>query len=842
MATVQTGIATSFIDFTRASNATVTDSDGLVKWAPHNLLTNSENFDAAAWIKPQATVAANSIAAPNGTSTADTILDTAVSNIHYVAQSITAYSPVGLTLTVSAFCKAGTLNYATVGVTDISVGNLYAVAVFNLSSGTLATSGAVGTGYSIVGTPTITFVGSGWYLCTVTVVVGTSASFLHAAIGANKTGVITASAGGFESYLGNGSGIYAWGAHVYRSDLGGMQPNTSAYPMYNPTTPKNLLGFTESFASGWTGTNGGLQSSGVEVVTNGTFASDVSGWTALNGGSIAWSSGAAVVTGAGANTTGVYQPITCVIGKTYRFQATCTLGTATVAEVAVNATAVGSGGSLGTTYGYLPSSQTFVGYFTATATTHSVVLMPRGVGLTATFDNVTVQEVVAYEAPNGLQTARAVEATSANGTLLSSLSLLASPYTFSVWLKRKTGSGNVQLTVDGTTYATVSVTDTWTRFSTTLTPTAGTKTPGIRLVTSGDAVYAWGAQLSDSASLDPYVPDYGAANTSAAYYGPRRDFDSAGVCKGLLVEEQRSNLVLQSAMGTALASWQGNGSTRTLSTEIAPDGTQSAMQIVVTANSGLNLSQSIATVVGQIYTSSMWLKGTSGQKIYFLATDSAAAQELITFTGSWQRVTKTFTATGTTSFIGCEIFNRSGGAHLTNVTFNAWGAQYELGSFATSYIPTGAATATRNADVASVSTQAFPYSSTAGSFVVNFQTFGVAANNPRLIGTELASDVSLLFVGSAVTVGTWNGSVALSVTGSNNTVVPLKAAIAHDGSGRAVCYAAGTVQSDANTAPSFTSMRIGSGNGGSTALNGHIRQITYLPRRISNTELQTRTA
>ena len=134
--------------------------------------------------------------------------------------------------------------------------------------------------------------------------------------------------------------------------------------------------------------------SGSELVTNGTFASNVSGWTALNGGSIAWSSGAAVVTGAGANTTGVYQPITCVIGKTYRFQATCTLGTATIAEVAVNASAAGSGGSLGTTYGYLSSSQTFVAYFVATATTHSVVLMARGVGLTATFDNVTVTEAV----------------------------------------------------------------------------------------------------------------------------------------------------------------------------------------------------------------------------------------------------------------------------------------------------------------------------------------------------------------------------------------------------------------------------------------------------------------
>jgi hypothetical protein len=160
---------------------------------------------------------------------------------------------------------------------------------------------------------------------------------------------------------------------------------------------------------------------GTNVVSNGDFASDVSGWSAFNGGSVAWASGAAVVTGAGANTTGVIQPITCVIGRTYRFQVTCTLGTATVAEAAINATAVGGGGSLGTTYGYFASSQTFVGYFVATATTHSVVLMPRGVGLTATFDNVIVQEAVldrSYKAALASLTGTITKSQLATGTSL----------------------------------------------------------------------------------------------------------------------------------------------------------------------------------------------------------------------------------------------------------------------------------------------------------------------------------------------------------------------------------------------------------------------------------------
>lgn len=78
MATSVTGKATEFIQFTRASNATVTDSDGKVKWAPHNLLLASEQFDSASWTKATITssnpsVVANAGVAPNGTITADRV-------------------------------------------------------------------------------------------------------------------------------------------------------------------------------------------------------------------------------------------------------------------------------------------------------------------------------------------------------------------------------------------------------------------------------------------------------------------------------------------------------------------------------------------------------------------------------------------------------------------------------------------------------------------------------------------------------------------------------------------------------------------------------------------------
>lgn len=183
------------------------------KTGRRNLLIYSEEFDTVGWSKVQTTISANSQIAPNGTATADTLLDTAATDIHYAAQNITALSPAGKTYTVSAYAKASTLNFMTLGISDISSGTLYAVAVFNLSTGAVATSGAAGTGYAITSS-SISAVGSGWYRCVVTVTAGTSASFLRAVIAPNKTGIISAGAGGFEVYLGNGSGIFIWGAQL----------------------------------------------------------------------------------------------------------------------------------------------------------------------------------------------------------------------------------------------------------------------------------------------------------------------------------------------------------------------------------------------------------------------------------------------------------------------------------------------------------------------------------------------------------------------------------------------------------------------------------------------------
>ena len=761
-----TGIATSFIDFTRASNATVTDSDGKVKWAPHNLLTNSESFDAAAWFKSGANATANAGAAPNGTTTADKLVETAATTSFLAVQSITGASyPVTFAVYVKAAERTAMYLRLYIGT------NNWEAAVFDLATGTNSQNASGSASTFTQKTQSIETIGNGWYRCSITAI------FPSASVGCNvmlsnvASGLTFATASGEYSYAGVASnGLFVWGAAAYRSDLGGMQPNTSAYPMYNPTTPKNLLGYTEALSN--------------------------AAWVVLNGGA--------------------------------------------------------SAPTKGTTSGTKPN------------------------GLTGTIDTLTIPAVAASQWSALYQNAGAAFANI--------------PITFSVYARVASGSATIYLNVEdigagpsgGNFIASTAKTldTTWQRISVTGTRTT---TVGNSIVVIGFdtrcaagqtnaspiTVELWGAQLSDSASLDPYVPVYGAAVTSAAYYGPRRDFDPVTLaCKGLLVEEQRANLLLYSAQFDD-ASWIKGSATVTANAGVAPDGASTADKIVEdTSTNSHSVRRSAGVANATVYTYSAFIKaagrtqvvlqyfdGTTNKYPVFDLTTGAKVTDngigtswTATNVGNgWWRFSITVTSASVST--ECYIYPASGGTN--GYTGNGidgilvWGAQLEAGSFATSYIPTGAATATRNADVASVSTQAFPYSQTEGTMVVS-GTFVAPSQS------GVSSMVSLNNGSSAESINIYRQSSQIQ---NNVTVVGVPQAgytitAPADLTKSAIAYKLNDTNSAVNgtaqttdttcTVPTVDRMEIGRLWGGSFGANGWIRQITYLPRRISNAELVTR--
>jgi hypothetical protein len=680
-----TGFATDLITFSRGSLATVTDSNGYIKWAPHNLLLASEQFDGSSWTKSSATVAANSIAAPNGTTTADTIAASGANGT-----TLQSYSAIAVSYVFGVWLRRKT-----------GAGNIQ-IAADN-------------------GTYTTVTITNDWALYTVT---------QTPTAGTKSAGI---------RIVTSGDEVYAWGAYLYRSDLGGMQANASAYPYYNPSTPKNLLGFTELLTTGWTNTN-------------------------------------------------------------------------------------------------------------------------------------TTDTQVAVAAPNGSANSIDVAATAGNGTLLASLSLLASPYTFSIWLRRKTGTGTVEITVDGTTYVTAAVTADWQRFSTTLTPTAGTRTPGIRIVTSGDAVYAWGAQLSDSASLDPYVGSYGAAPSPAAAYGPRLDYDpSTLAAKGLLVEEQRTNLLTYSDQFNN-AAWTKTNSSVTANAVASPDGSVTADKLVEDNTSNAHsVNGAVSVTNGITYTATVYAKAAERSFIVIqpiadsryaffnlsngtvgVTNGSPTATSITNVGGGWYRCSITVAATST-AVTATYIYVASADGTISYTGDGTsgvylYGAQLEAGAFATSYIPTAAATVTRNADVAFVATSQFPYNATEGALVVSADYIG---QNPgvtyfaalddgttnNFMGTRRnpGGEASLIVLASAVNQVIITGAII-----PNNTT--FKSSFAYKLNDYALTLNGALSGTDTTgTVPSVSRLSLGN-IANILQMSGHIRQITYIPRRLTNAELQARTA
>jgi len=298
------------ITFSRTSNATLIGSNGQLQYAPHNLLTYSEQFDNAAWTKTQSTIAANSVAAPDGTTTADKIVeDTAVTVSHYV-QSPIITPAANIAHAGSVYVKAAERRY--IAVTLTGGGGPDRGAFFDGLTGAYTGGFAGGLPY------TVTDVGNGWFRYALTDTPASAASYalrVYVCDAANNT-----------LYTGNGtSGIYVWGAQL---NVGALQPyyqtDASAYygPRfdYNPTTlaPLGLLIEEQR-------TNSCLYSNDLSQAN----------WSKGSTVSVSYNTVAApdgtttadtitVVTGAD---TGVHQSIACSSSTAYTFSLYVKLGT-----------------------------------------------------------------------------------------------------------------------------------------------------------------------------------------------------------------------------------------------------------------------------------------------------------------------------------------------------------------------------------------------------------------------------------------------------------------------------------------------------------------------------------
>jgi hypothetical protein len=246
-------------------------------YAGHNLVTYSEQFDNSVWNKASVTVSVNSTQSPNGTATADTMLETATTAVHglwmsYGAGTITDY-------TWSIYVKANGRTWAVINAYCDSSNKLTYFDLTNIVVGTNA-SGS---------TATITPVGNGWYRCAVTRSVTSTATL--------GLEVWATTADNTSTYPGDiTKGLYVWGAQLERASF--LGPYVRTVDATSPA-PINNNGYRiHTYTTTGTSSFSTLMSGIVEVLVVGGGGSGGRGYGGAGGaGGLVYNSAYQVVAG-----------------------------------------------------------------------------------------------------------------------------------------------------------------------------------------------------------------------------------------------------------------------------------------------------------------------------------------------------------------------------------------------------------------------------------------------------------------------------------------------------------------------------------------------------------------
>ena len=372
--------------------------------------------------------------------------------------------------------------------------------------------------------------------------------------------------------------------------------------------------------------------------------------------------------------------------------------------------------------------------------------------------------------------------------------------------------------------------------------------------------------------------------TSVAINAPRFDYDPTTLApKGLLIEEQRTNLLTYSEQFDD-AAWTKSRVTITADAIVSPDGTMDADKMVDDTQAGSHTvrnATSLTITSGTTLTASVFAKAAEGTYVLVgigdgggvnisratfnlstgaitslttAAANVSAPTTAITSVGNgWYRCVVTATVTGVTTaqqwvFKGS---NASGAASYTGDGTSGiyiWGAQLEAEAFATSYIPTVASQVTRAADLALMTGTNFSswYNATEGTWFADFTppTSSYLANKNLFLASDgTASNFNGLRYASAGTqpaMAATTSAVAQAniLTGTMVAGTSYKLAGVYKANDFAASRDAGAVATDTSgTIPVVTQAEIGSLAGVGVGTQ-HIRQLAYYPRRLSNAELQ----
>ena len=507
----------------------------------------------------------------------------------------------------------------------------------------------------------------------------------------------------------------------------------------------------------------------------------------------------------------------------------------------------------------------------------NILLRSQEFNLTWGINNSMTVTPDAVIAPDGTMTADAINFDSNVSSRIIQFAGSAAIHTFSVWLRANSATTCLldgQAVGSASSPVVVNVTTNWQRF-TYLTSNflSGTAAWNIRIQnnstgTSG-TIFAWGAQLERHTSARAYIP-----TTTAVAYAPRFDHDPVTLAsRGLLIEEQRQNLVLQSENHPS-ASWNKTGVTISAVTQTAPDGNTNSNLVSEDSSTGLHRTfQGNAYVNGTSYAISVFLKfagrqfvaithpavATNNIAIFDIQNGSVTLQQsgitasMVQYPNGWWRCVIVGTSSTTSSQSHIIQGSTTGGSltgsytGLNGAAFYIYGSQVEAGSFATSYIPTTTSSLTRSADVCSISSITSFYAGL-GTIFASSQLNGLSQLNGICgFNTFNSNQICINRLTSTTRASTLGASPTVVINSAANLPATtfVKSAFAFNINDAAYFnnnVLAGTATS--LTLPSVTEFQIGrNGGAGSQFIqSGTIAAIRYYKKRLPNEKLQALTA
>ena len=366
-----------------------------------------------------------------------------------------------------------------------------------------------------------------------------------------------------------------------------------------------------------------------------------------------------------------------------------------------------------------------------------------------------------------------------------------------------------------------------------------------------DAVTGASLVTFTRASSGTYTDSAGVLQTAATDV-PRFDHNpTTGESLGLLVEEQRTNLLLRSEdFSTTWVRFNVNASSNAI---LAPDGTLTADKLTENdADNFHRIRQGITSGVTGVF--SVFLKAAERTRVNLVTSDinliagfDLSAGSVVSGTGSiepfgdgWYRcsISATFTTSGPFLLLrnsSSEFYTGDGtsGIYL-------WGAQLEAGAFPTSYIPTTTSTATRNASLADLISGAI--ANNIRSFYVEFSSPAVGTRGVVSLNDNTANErASVLTSGTDPRLVVQDGGVEqANINGGTVAAgVRTRVAVRINADDFAISINGGAVVTDTSgTLPTVDRLMFGRTQAGEY-LNGRIARFTGWSQLLPNATLQT---